>query len=158
MCIFQPFTVELHSCSYARRSTVTGFKETLFCTCSFEILLRFGSVNTCRWRMTASGRRNLVLAGRNRWHYSTEWNQRFIQNVTSCYVLCLTKEFVITATLFHTPVCVCVCVCVCATHTARRFEWYECAWNIKWRRVRIEFPPGPDADWSPDFEKPCTTG
>ncbi len=25
MCIFQPFTDELHPCSYARRSTVIGF-------------------------------------------------------------------------------------------------------------------------------------
>ncbi len=24
---------------------------------------------------------------------------------------------------------------------------------MKWRRVRIEFPPGPDPDQSPDFEK-----
>ncbi len=41
---------------------------------------------------------------------------RFIQNVASCYVLCLTKESVNTATLVHAPACVCVCVCVCATH------------------------------------------
>ncbi len=34
--------------------------------------------------------------------------------VASCYVLCLTKESVITATLVHAPMCVCVCgVCVC---------------------------------------------
>ncbi len=33
-------------------------------------------------------------------------------------------------------VCVCVCVCVCTTHAARRSEWYRCAWNTKWRRVR----------------------
>ncbi len=26
---------------------------------------------------------------------------------------------------------------------------------MKWRRVRIEFPPGPDPDWSPHFEKHC---
>ncbi len=32
----------------------------------------------------------------------------FIQNVASCYVLCLTKESVNTATLVHAPVCVCV--------------------------------------------------
>ncbi len=42
----------------------------------------------------------------------TEWKLRFIQNVASCYVLCLTKESVITATLVHAPVCVCVWVCV----------------------------------------------
>ncbi len=33
---------------------------------------------------------------------------RFIQNVASCYALCLTKESVNTATLVHAPVCVCV--------------------------------------------------
>ncbi len=40
---------------------------------------------------------------------------RFIQNVASCYALCLTKESVNTATLVHAPACVClfVCVCVC---------------------------------------------
>ncbi len=37
---------------------------------------------------------------------------RFIQNVASCYALCLTKESVNTATLVHAPACVCVCVCV----------------------------------------------
>ncbi len=37
---------------------------------------------------------------------------RFIQNVASCYALCLTKETVKTATLVHAP----ACVCVCATH------------------------------------------
>ncbi len=46
---------------------------------------------------------------------------RFIQNVASCYALCLTKELVNTATLVHAPavcvyVCVCACACVCATH------------------------------------------
>ncbi len=30
MCIFQPFTDELHSCSYARRSTVIGFWKRCF--------------------------------------------------------------------------------------------------------------------------------
>ncbi len=38
----------------------------------------------------------------------TEWNLRFIQNVASCYVLCLTIESVINATLVNAPVCVCV--------------------------------------------------
>ncbi len=36
---------------------------------------------------------------------------RFIQNVTSCYALCLTKESVNTATLVHAPACVRVRVC-----------------------------------------------
>ncbi len=30
---------------------------------------------------------------------------RFIQNVASCYALCLTKESVNTATLVHAPAC-----------------------------------------------------
>ncbi len=30
MCIFQPFTVELHPCSYARWSTVIGFRKRCF--------------------------------------------------------------------------------------------------------------------------------
>ncbi len=48
---------------------------------------------------------------------------RFIQNVASCYALCLTKESVNTATLVHVPACVCVCVRagVCVCH-ARRSE------------------------------------
>ncbi len=37
---------------------------------------------------------------------------KFIQNVASCYALCLTKESVNTATLVHARACVCVCVCV----------------------------------------------
>ncbi len=52
---------------------------------------------------------------------------RFIQNVASCYALCLTKESVNTATLVHAPACVC---------HAQRSEWYK-AWNTKSRRVRI---------------------
>ncbi len=43
---------------------------------------------------------------------------RFIQNVASCYALCLTKESVNTATLVHAPVCVCVCVRVCVCTSA----------------------------------------
>ncbi len=37
---------------------------------------------------------------------------RFIQNVASCYALCLTKESVNTATLVHAPACVRARVCV----------------------------------------------
>ncbi len=44
---------------------------------------------------------------------------RFIQNVASCYALCLTKESVNTATLVHARVCVRVCVRACH---ARRSE------------------------------------
>ncbi len=37
---------------------------------------------------------------------------RFIQNVASCYALCLTKALINTATLVHAPACVCVRACV----------------------------------------------
>ncbi len=74
------------------------------------------------------------LAGWNRWHYSTEWNLRFIQNVASCYVLCLTKESVNTATLVHAPVCVRACVC--------RAE----VWVI---RVRLKYQVEAGPDWIP---------
>ncbi len=77
-------------------------------------------------------RRNLALAGRNWWHCSTEWNLRFIQNVASCYVLCLkeSKESVITATLVHAPVCV----------NAHRTE----VWVI---RVRLKYQVEAGPDW-----------
>ncbi len=84
-----------------------------------------------------------MLAGRNRWHYSTEWNLRFIQNVASCYVLCLTKESIITATLVHAPH---VCVCVCHAHRTE-------VWVIR-VRLKYEVEVGPDWIPIPDFEKP----
>ncbi len=77
--------------------------------------------------------------GWNRWHYSTEWKLRFIQNVASCYVPCLTKESVNTATLIHAPVHVCVCVCVCH---ARRTE----VWVIP---VRLKYQVEAGPDWIP---------
>ncbi len=117
MCIFQPFTDELHSCSYDRRSTVSQqFYETLFCTRSFRSLLRCGSLNTL---LTLPVEKDCVGKAKPRSRGETgdiiftEWKLRFIQNVASCYVLCLTKESVNTATLVHAPVCVCVCACVC---------------------------------------------
>ncbi len=90
MCIFQHFTVELHPCSYARQSRVIGFRKRCF-------VLRRGGFETSRSR----GETGDIIF--------TEGNLRFIQNVASCYVLCLTKESVITATLVRAPVCVCVC-------------------------------------------------
>ncbi len=142
MCIFQPFTDELHSCSYVRRSTVTGFRKRCFVLVHSEVCC--GAVRFFEYaansRLCREGETS--LAGRNRWHYSTEWKLRFIQNVASCYVLCLKIESVNTGS--------CARVCLCAT---QRSEWYECTWNTKWRRVRIEFPPGPDLDRSPVFEK-----
>ncbi len=49
MCIFQPFTVELRSCSYATRSTVIGFRKRCFVLVHSEVCcgsVRFGSLNT----------------------------------------------------------------------------------------------------------------
>ncbi len=63
---------------------------------------------------------NSAGGGRLRWEGETgdiillNESLRFIQNVASCYALCLTKESVNTATLVHAPAC--VCVCVRATH------------------------------------------
>ncbi len=44
MCILQPFTVELHSCSYARQSRVIGFRKHCFVLVHSEVccsLVRF---------------------------------------------------------------------------------------------------------------------
>ncbi len=46
MCIFQPFTDELHSCSYVRQSTVIGFWKCCFVLVhSPSAVVRFGSLN-----------------------------------------------------------------------------------------------------------------
>ncbi len=37
MCIFQPFTDELHSCSYVRQSTVIGFRKRCFVLVHSEV-------------------------------------------------------------------------------------------------------------------------
>ncbi len=63
---------------------------------------------------------------------------RFIQNVASCYALCLTKESVNTATMVHAP------ACVCATHGGLS------ALEIR-SRSGSEFNSLPVR--SPDFEK-----
>ncbi len=49
MFIFQPFTVELHSCSYVRQSRVIGFRKRCFVLVHSEVCcgsVRFGSLNT----------------------------------------------------------------------------------------------------------------
>ncbi len=49
MCIFQPFTVELHSCSYARQSTVIGFRKRCFVLVHSEVCcgsVRFFAANS----------------------------------------------------------------------------------------------------------------
>ncbi len=43
MCVFQPFTDELHSCSYVRQSTVIGFRKRCFVLVHSEVCC--GSVN-----------------------------------------------------------------------------------------------------------------
>ncbi len=112
------------------------FLETLFC--SFTSLLRFGSLNTLLTlpmeKECVRKAKTCTFVKRNRWHNSTEWKLRFIQNGACCYVLCLTKEFVNTATMVHAP------VSVCATHAA----WSGL--NSLPVRIRIG---------SLDFEKRC---
>ncbi len=49
MCICQPFTDELHPCSYVRQSTVIGFWKRCFVLVHSEVCcgsVRFGSLNT----------------------------------------------------------------------------------------------------------------
>ncbi len=69
---------------------------------------------------------------------------RFIQNVASCYALCLTKESVNTATLVHAPACVRACVCVC-------HAWSDTSALEIRSRGGSGFNSLPV--WSPDFEK-----
>ncbi len=144
MCIFQPLTDELHSCSYARQSTVMGFRKRCFVLVHSRVC--YGSVRFFEYAANSAGGERLrrggqtSLAGRNRWHYSTEWNLRFIQNVASCYVLCLTKESVITITLVHAPECVCVCVCVRACVRACEI------WVIQ---VHLKYQVEAGPDWIP---------
>ncbi len=110
-CIFQPFTDELHPCSYTRRSTVIGFRKRCFVLVHSEVCC--GSVRFFEYTVNSDGGERLHREGETSCSRGetgdiifTEWNLRFIQNVASCY--CLTKESVITATLVHTPMCVCV--------------------------------------------------
>ncbi len=121
-----------------------GFRKRCFVLVHSEVCC--GSVRFFEYAANSAGGerlrregRYISLARRNRWHYSTEWNQRFIQNVASCYVLCLTKESVITATLVHAPVCVCVCVCV--RHAHRTEIWVT--------RVRLKCQVEAGPDWIP---------
>ncbi len=78
------------------------FLETLFCTRSFTSLLRFGSLNTlltlpvekdCKTSHSRGETGDIILL-----------HERFIQNVASCYVLCLKKESI------NTGSCARVCV------------------------------------------------
>ncbi len=109
------YTDELHSCSYAQTFNSDRFLERLFLTHSFTSLLRFGSLNAL---LTLPVKKDCVGKAKPCADDIILLNEslRFIQNVASCYALCLTKESVNTATLVHAPTCVCVCVCVRATH------------------------------------------
>ncbi len=57
MCIFQPFTVELHSCSYARQSTVIGFRKRCF------VLVCCGSVRFFEYAANSAGGERLRQEG-----------------------------------------------------------------------------------------------
>ncbi len=92
-----------------------GFWKRCFVLVHSEVCC--GSVRFLEYAANSAGEERLRREGETSRFHSTEWNLRFIQNVASGYVLCLTKESVITATLVHAPVCVCVCVCVCAPRT-----------------------------------------
>ncbi len=109
------------------------FLETLFCTRSFTSQLRFGSLNML---LTLPVEEDCV--GKAKPVTLFDWMK------ANVYPKCLKIESANTATLVHAPVCV---------HAAQSSEWYACAWNTKWRWVRIEFPPSPDSDRSPEFEK-----
>ncbi len=135
MCIFQPFTDELHSCSYARRSTMIGFRRGCFVlvhsqVCCGSVRFLESAANSAAGERLRRESETSRSRGETGDIIFTEWNLRFIQNVASCYVLCLTKESVNTATLVNAPVCVCVCV-----RHARRTE----VWVI---RVRLKISSG----------------
>ncbi len=98
-----------------RQSTVIGFWKGCFVLIHSQVCC--GSVLWMRCSRSRGETSDIILLNES---------LRFIQNVASCYALCLTKESVNTATLVHAPACVrvCVCVracvhayaCVCATH------------------------------------------
>ncbi len=110
MCIF---TDKLHSCSYAQTVNSDRFLERLFCTHSFTSLLWFGSLNALLTLPVKDCVRKVKPRARGAKPDIILLNEslRFIQNVASCYALCLTKESVSTAALVHAPACVCVCAC-----------------------------------------------
>ncbi len=61
MCIFQPFTDELHSCSYARQSTVIGFRKRCFVLVHPEVC--FGSVRFFEHAVNSAGGERLRQRG-----------------------------------------------------------------------------------------------
>ncbi len=154
MCIFQPFTVKLHPCSYARQSTVIGFRKHCFVLVPSQVFS--GSVRFFEYAAYSVGGERLhreceTLRSRGETGdiVSFYWMKSKVYPKCRLLLCALSYKRVCN----HCNTGSCARVCVRATRAARRSEWYECTWNIKWRRVRIEFPPGPDR--STDFEKPC---
>ncbi len=89
-------------CSFIHKSAVVQFFECTANSAGGERLRQEGETSRSRGETG-----DIILLNES---------LRFIQNVASCYVLCLTKESVNTATLIHVPACVRACACVCATH------------------------------------------
>ncbi len=61
MCIFQPFTDELHSCSYVRQSTVIGFRKRCFVLVHSEVCC--GSVRFFEYAANSAGGERLRREG-----------------------------------------------------------------------------------------------
>ncbi len=61
MCIFQPFTVELHSCSYVRQSRVIGFRNRCFELVHSEVCC--GSVRFFEYAANSTGGERLHQGG-----------------------------------------------------------------------------------------------
>ncbi len=61
MCIFQPFTDELHSCSYVRQSTVVGFRKRCFVLVHSEVCC--GSVWFFEYAANSTGGERLRREG-----------------------------------------------------------------------------------------------
>ncbi len=61
LCIFQPFTDELHSCSYVRQSTVIGFRKCCFVLVHSEVCC--GSVRFFEYAANSAGGERLRREG-----------------------------------------------------------------------------------------------
>ncbi len=120
-----------------RQSTVIGFWK----CCLYSFIHKSAAVRFFECAANSAGGERLRREGET----SRSWGEtgdiillneslRFIQNVASCYALCLTKESVNTATLVHAPrACVCACACVPRTEV----------WVIQ-VRLKYEVVAGPD--------------
>ncbi len=61
MCIFQPFTDKLHSCSYVRQSTMVGFRKHCFVLDHSEVCC--GSVRFFEYAANSAGGERLRREG-----------------------------------------------------------------------------------------------